>query len=189
MTENAPQSIVDALRSDHESIRALLHDTAATEDTPDGLAAREQLVMALMRHFVAEEQYLDPTIRAELAGGGRIADDSFAADRESENALRLLEDEDIGMDRIHAVWQELIESFGAHVARQEPVLTELAETCDAAQLAELGEGVLGAEQLAPTRPRTVATSSAAANKVISFVEGYLDHVRDYYTKRGVTDRD
>jgi len=65
------------------------------------------------------------------------------------------------------------------------LFTALESTCSAEHLAALGEGVLGAEQLAPTRPRTVAPSSAPINKITSLVAGFIDRVRDAYTRRGV----
>jgi hypothetical protein len=51
-------------------------------------------------------------------------------------------------------------------------------------LLALGEQVLGVEMLAPTRPRTIASSSPTINKMTSLVEGFIDHVRDSYSKRG-----
>ena len=75
--------------------------------------------------------------------------------------------------------------FAEHVASQDIVFTELAAVCTPEKLDELGDGVIGAEQLAPTRPRLLAVELSGPNKIISLVEGYIDHVRDYYSKRGV----
>jgi len=60
----------------------------------------------------------------------------------------------------------------------------LESACSPERLAHLGDEVLGAEQLAPTRPRSIAPSSPRLNKVASLVEGFVDHVRDHYTHRG-----
>jgi hypothetical protein len=179
------QSIVDALRSDHAAISQLLEEAAAEPEAEDAEVVREQLVMTLVRHFVAEEQYLYPTVRAVLPAGGNLAGAGLAADRACEDLLRRLEDDELTEPKVAATLIEVRGAFAEHVARQEPQLAALAVACSAQQLTELGEGVIGAEQLAPTRPRGFAPESVAANKVVSFVEGFIDRVRDHYSRRGV----
>ncbi|MDQ6848589.1 MAG: hemerythrin domain-containing protein [Actinomycetota bacterium] len=152
MTETGSFSIVSILGSDHESIAELLDEPSARQDGERGDVARDQLVAELIRHFVAEEQYLFPALREHVAGGAEMADAEFARDR---------------------------------VLEQQAVVVSLGQACDAATLAELGEGALGAEQLAPTRPRLIAPSSAPVNKVTSLVVGFVDQVRDHYSRRGI----
>lgn len=182
-------SIVDMLRSDHRAIDRLLADPELLAASTEGLAAREQLVMELVRHFVAEEQYLFPALREHLPDGRAIAEGEFRRDRACEHRLRALEDPDIDAPRLAATVEDVRTAVAQHVADQDVVFTALQAACSAAVLAELGDGVLGAELLAPTRPRPVAPPSAAVNKVTSFVEGFLDHVRDYYARRGVDSDD
>jgi hypothetical protein len=176
------QSILDGLRSDHQAIVGMLADPAATTDTE---AQREQLVMTLVRHFVAEEQYLYPAIREHLDGGTALVDSWFTRDRSCELKLKLLEARDQTVEQHASVWREVTELFTAHVQAQEAVFPQLTATVDTAELARLGVGIRGAEQLAPTRPRSVAPEPAAANKVASLIEGFVDHVRDTYSHRGV----
>ncbi|HEX2308914.1 MAG TPA: hypothetical protein VHI14_11390 [Jatrophihabitantaceae bacterium] len=183
MTE--PQSILESLESDHRAISDLLADKDAPTATAEGAALREQLVMALVRHFVAEEQYLDPTVREVLPERADEADAAFARDRETERILRRLEEHDLSAERLAEVWQQVTLAVATHVAEQQEVFATLAEKCDPERLDELGEEVRGAEQLAPTRPRIVAFPETGLNKLTSFVEGFIDHARDYYSKRGV----
>jgi hypothetical protein len=96
-----------------------------------------------------------------------------------------LEDDDINTDQLAAVLVAVRASFARHVQDQVALFAALEQHCDPATLAQLGEGVLGAEQLAPTRPRHIAPTSAGANKVTSLVTGFIDQVRDHYTKRGI----
>jgi hypothetical protein len=180
-----PQSILESLESDHHAISELLADEDAPTVTPEGAALREQLVMALVRHFVAEEQYLDPTVREVLPERADEADAAFARDRETERILRRLEEHDLSAERLAEVWQQVTLAVATHVAEQQEVFATLAEKCDPERLDELGEEVRGAEQLAPTRPRMVAFPETGLNKLTSFVEGFIDHARDYYSKRGV----
>ena len=179
--------MLDALDSDHRAITEQLADPANATHTDEAMTRREQLVIDMVGHFVAEEQYLYPTVRDQLADGAVRASGGFSADREIEKQLKSLEDPDLGADGLAQIWTAIQHEFADHVSRQQQLFIDLAAVCSPAQLAELGDGIAGAEQLAPTRPRTVALESPGANKFISFVEGYVDHVRDYYAKRGVED--
>jgi hypothetical protein len=176
--------MTDALRSDHHAIVAWLDDPAAAGDTPEAAALREEVVMNLVRHFVAEEQYLYPEVRECLDGGDDIVETNFAADRAAEHKLKQLEDSDLTADRLTALWAELRSAFTAHTHRQDDIFAALESACSPERLAHLGDEVLGAEQLAPTRPRSIAPASPRWNKVASLVEGYVDHVRDHYAHRG-----
>ena len=177
--------MLDALDSDHRAITDLLADPANATHTDQAMNRREQLVIDLVGHFVAEEQYLYPTVREQLSDGPARDHSGFSADREIEKQLKSLEDPDLSTERLAQVWTAIQGEFADHVSRQHQLFIDLAAACSPDQLAQLGDGVAGAEQLAPTRPRTVALESPGANKFISFVEGYVDHVRDYYSKRGV----
>ena len=176
--------MTDALRSDHRAIAGWLADARALSYTDEGTAEREEVVMNLVRHFVAEEQYLYPEVRAGLERGRQIADENFGADRSLEAKLKELEAPDLTEQRMTAVWADIRSAFAAHVERQDPVFVALESACSPERLAHLGDEVLGAEQLAPTRPRSVAPSSPRWNKITSLVEGYVDHVRDHYEHRG-----
>lgn len=183
MTETQ-YSMTDALRSDHDAITAWLNDGSATGHTKEAVALREQVVINLVRHFVAEEQYLYPEVRHQLEHGDDLAELNFTADRAIEAKLKELEDPDLTSERLVGVWSEVREGFAAHTARQDGLFSALESADSPERLAHLADEVLGAEQLAPTRPRSIAPSSPRANKVASLIEGYVDHVRDHYSRRG-----
>jgi iron-sulfur cluster repair protein YtfE (RIC family) len=184
MTETS-QSITDSLRSDHDAITRLVDDAT----TPAGTAAvREQLVMELVRHFVAEEQYLYPEVRQVLPDGDAIADAAFGEHRECEKTLRALEGDDLTAEHVASTLGAVRATFARHVQGQHATLFPALERgCPPIRLAELGADVRGAEQLAPTRPRAVASAAPALNKIESLVEGFIDHVRDAHSRRGVVE--
>lgn len=184
MSESASPSLLEVLRSAHRSIGEALADPQLTSPGEHGATLREQLVAELVRHFVSEEQYLFPTVRKRLPEGDALADRGFDRGRAMEAQLRQLEDTD-DLPRMVEVLGEIRASFARHVEEQEAEFSLLAEACTDAELAELGEGVLGAEQLAPTRPRSVAPEAPALNKVVSLISGFVDQVRDHYSGRGV----
>jgi hypothetical protein len=175
------QSILDGLRSDHQAIAEALAEPAPTDDA----AERAQLVMMLVRHFVAEEQYLHPLIREHVTDGEDVAEQQFTRDRAIEQRLKELESDELTPPALIAVWDDVSTAFADHVLDQDAIFDALEQQVDAARLAELGADVRGSEQLAPTRPRASATDSPRANKVASLIEGFVDHVRDSYSHRGV----
>jgi hemerythrin-like domain-containing protein len=175
------ETIVDVLTSDHHAIAAMLEQVA---DEP----SREQLVTLLVRHFVAEEQYLYPLVSFAVDGGEDISQRAFAEHRATERELKVLERDRASEADVAAALSSVQERFREHVDTQEGKLfRELQANCEPEELARLADEVLGAEQLAPTRPRTLAASSPGLNKFESFVEGFVDHVRDAYSHRGLTE--
>ena len=179
-----PQTMLDALRSDHHALADMLADPAAVAESHAALRLREQLVMEMVRHFVAEEQYLYPLMREKLSDGDELADSEFTRDRACEHQLKQLEARDLTHERLTPLWQQIGMAFAAHVEDQETVFAQLAQTVDAETLVHLAAEVRGAEQLAPTRPRSISPEGAGPNKFTSLVEGFFDHVRDAYSHRG-----
>ncbi|MGX7677846.1 hemerythrin domain-containing protein [Jatrophihabitans sp. DSM 45814] len=185
MTEAGTQTILEVLTSDHRGIRSLLETCRTSVSSENGQAERELLVSELVRHFVAEEQFLYPLIRDNIDGGDAIADDAFHADRRGEKAMRSLEDHDETIDEVTRSLDSLDAQLAEHIRLLETELfPQLAGKLTPEELRELGDQALGAEQLAPTRPRRFATESAPLNKVASAVEGWVDKVRDSYGHRG-----
>jgi len=175
MTSPEPDPIDAVLRSDHA---AITRDLAALRTDASGAGERfTQLSADIVRHFVAEEQYLLPAVRRHLEGGDRISDDEFAEHERIEKILRRLDDDDD--QPVDATIGELERALAEHVSRQESsLIPQLVAALDPDTLAELGEGALGAEQLAPTHPRAVVPKSATLSKLTSWIEGLVDKSLD-----------
>lgn len=175
MTSNEPDPIDAVLRSDHA---AITRDLAALRTDPSAAGHRfTQLSADIVRHFVAEEQYLLPSVRRHLDGGDQISDDEFAEHERIEKILRRLDDDD--EQPVDATIAELEHALEEHVRRQESsLIPQLVAALAPDTLAELGEGALGAEQLAPTHPRAVVPKSATLSKLTSWIEGLVDKSLD-----------
>ena len=188
----AAETILDVLASDHQAVLALLDELDAKSaealngvDRAGDTGLRERLVIELVRHFVAEEQYLYPMVRERLTGGDRLADTSLAAARGCERELRALENPHADPRDLAVALASVRQQVGVHVTTQhDQLFPALTDHVERERLIELAEQVLGAEQLAPTRPRLLAASNPALSKFASLVEGFVDHVRDSYSHRG-----
>lgn len=182
------EDVFDVLDSDHRALLTLLASAATTADE-DLLPSRcEQLVMTVVRHFVAEEQYLLPLVRRRLDDGERLAKAAFAQHGDIEDDLRRLEDLEHSASAARPILAEVEAGIVGHVtAQRDELFPALRSRCDAAELQGLAEEIIGSERLAPTRPRLVRPESAPLNKVVSLVAGYVDQVRDAYGRRGVAE--
>lgn len=181
MTEPDVSDTIDAvLRSDHAAIKRAFADLRSNSDDLATGELFEQLSADIVRHFVAEEQYLLPAVRHQLPDGGAVSDASFAEHERIEDLLKKLDDDDDTTDeRIGVALGELETALDAHIQTQESVvLPALLKTSDAAELAELGQGMLGAEQLAPTHPRAFVPKSATLSKITSWVTGLVEKTLD-----------
>lgn len=170
MTSREPDPIDAVLRSDHEAVIRGLAELRTID--PAAAGDRFELLTAdIVRHFVAEEQYLLPAVRERLDGGEQLSDAEFAEHERIENILKRLDDDSDAA----AGMGELTTAFAEHVRRQESdLIPKVVAALDPDTLAELGEGALGAEQLAPTHPRAFVPKSATLSKITSWLEGLVD---------------
>jgi Hemerythrin HHE cation binding domain len=179
MTETTSDSIDIVLRSDHAAIRRALADLRSNADPGAIGELFEQLTADIVRHFVAEEQYLLPAVRDHLPDGEAVSDAAFAEHEHIEDLLKKLDSDDTNDEQIGAALGELEQAMDAHITAQESeVLPAVVTSSDPAELAELGAGVLGAEQLAPTHPRAFVPKSATVSKIASWLEGLVEKTLD-----------
>jgi hemerythrin-like domain-containing protein len=177
MTETP--SLDTVLRSDHSAIKRALADLRVNADPHETGELFEQLTADIVRHFVAEEQYLLPAVRDHLPDGDAISTSAFTEHEQIEHLLKRLDHDDTNDDKIGAALAELEQAIDAHIRAQESdLLPAVVAASDSAELAELGEGVLGAEQLAPTHPRAFVPKSATVSKITSWLTGLVEKTLD-----------
>lgn len=177
MTETP--SLDAVLRSDHAAIKRALSDLRVNTDPQETGELFEQLTADIVRHFVAEEQYLLPAVREHLPEGDAISTSSFTEHEQIEQLLKKLDNDDTNDEQIGAALAELEQAIDAHIGAQESdVLPAVVAASEPAELAELGEGVLGAEQLAQTHPRAFVPKSATISKITSWLAGLVEKTLD-----------
>ncbi|MFF9868878.1 hemerythrin domain-containing protein [Streptomyces sp. NPDC013953] len=179
-------NVIQELTADHREVEELF---ARIEALPAGDERRrdlaDELTMELIRHAVAEEEYLYPTVRRYVDGGDDLADKEIADHSEVERMLKELEGCDPGDGRFDTLITRLRTAVGAHVADEENRLFGLlVECCSAGALDELGEKVRSAKRTAPTRPHPSAPDTPPANKLLAPGTGMVDRLRDMLSGRG-----
>ncbi|WP_069773605.1 hemerythrin domain-containing protein [Streptomyces sp. LUP30] len=179
-------NVIQELTADHREVDELFAQIEALPG-PDQQRRElaDRLTMELIRHSVAEEEHLYPTVRRYVDGGDDLADKELADHAEVEQMLKELEGCQPGDARFDTLIMRLKNSVTAHVSDEENRLFPmLADVCSADALEELGEKVRSAKRHAPTRPHPSAPDTPPANKLLAPGAGLVDRLRDMLTGRG-----
>jgi hemerythrin superfamily protein len=178
--------VIGELTDDHREVEQIL---ASIEALPEGDRQRklrlEKATIELVRHSVAEEEYLYPAVREHVPDGDAIADKEIQDHARVEQLMKQLEGleaDEAGFDGHVAT---LITEVREHVRDEEnrlfPAL-RIATTHET--LAALGEKVRRAKRTAPTRPHPSAPDKPPANKLLAPGAGMVDRLRDALSGRG-----
>jgi hypothetical protein len=181
--------VFTVLRADHEQVKAMLarlEDGPAASDgaTADQLARRLQLVEEVIieesRHEAAEQQCFWPVVRALGPDGARVAEQALEQEEDGEKVLSKLSKLPPDDERFEALLTGFITAARAHILYEEahawPLLSvEISQ----ARAEELGEQVIAAKRLAPTRPHPGIPAQGGPGKVAAAA----DKLRDTVTGR------
>ncbi|MGW1892306.1 hemerythrin domain-containing protein [Streptomyces sp. NPDC002004] len=175
-------NVIAELTTDHREVEALF---AKIEALPVGDERRrelaDELTMELVRHSVAEEQYLYPAVREHLEGGDELADKEVADHEKVEELLKQLEGREADNPEFDHFVAKIKFEVADHVRDEEGRLFPMMEqACTPQMLEDLGEKVRQAKQTAPTRPHPAAPDS----KILTRGIGLVDRARDMISGRG-----
>lgn len=179
-------NVIDELMSDHREVEEMFGRIQAMSG--QGRQLRDlvdQVTIELVRHSVAEEQYLYPAVREHVDGGDSLADKEIEDHSRVEKLLKRLEKTDTGSAEMSPLLQQLMDEVAAHVQDEENNLFPmLRQACTEQQLDDLGDKIRRAKSMAPTRPHPSAPSTPPANKLLAPGVGLVDRARDFVTGRG-----
>lgn len=179
------QDVVEVLEHDHREVEDLFDRIERTTDASQLRELTDQVITELVRHSVAEEQYLYPVARERIPDGDALVDQEIADHNEAEEALKALEDFDTSDPQFMTTFRQMSTDVRSHVKEEEEDLfPKLRQHATADELRELGEKVQRAKKLAPTRPHPSAPDTPPLNKVLGPGVGLVDRVRDKLTGRG-----
>ncbi|WP_030411199.1 hemerythrin domain-containing protein [Streptomyces sp. NRRL S-1448] len=179
-------NIIDELTTDHREVEDLFR---RIEAMPSGHEDRKKLIdqvtIELVRHSVAEEQYLYPAVREHVANGGPMADKELKDHAEVEKILKKLEGCAADDPQLDQLFMLLKDSVTSHVRDEEANLfPQLRAVCSADALDTLGDKIRTAKKMAPTRPHPSAPDTPPANKLPAPGAGLVDRARDFISGRG-----
>ncbi|MFJ9767781.1 hemerythrin domain-containing protein [Streptomyces erythrochromogenes] len=171
--------VITELTADHREMDETFDILEQAVPAAERRTAAERLTIELVRHTVAEEEHLFPTLREVLPDGDLIADREIADHARMEKILKDLE----GLDADRPLFDQLVVALRAEVTahvwdEEENLFPRLRETCAQEALERIGDSVRRAKLRAPRSPAT-APATATAPGI-----GLVDHARDLVTGRG-----
>ncbi len=186
MTDSAGTDVIRLLKTDHREVEAMFAELeTVTRDPETRKDLADKVIMELIRHAVAEEQYLYPAVRKALPNGDEVADHELEEHAEAEKTMNELDKLQPTDSTFETVLTRLITQIRHHVEEEEgDLFPQLAESCSPEELAELGRKVETAKAAAPTRPHPMAPDRPPFNKLLGPGAGLVDKVRDALTGRG-----
>lgn len=177
--------LVSVIVEDHRAVEGVFVELEARTGTPEHRRdLADHVIAELVRHSVAEEQFMYPAAREVLADGDTVADHELEEHADAEKVMKDLD----GLDATDPKFDELLTKLTAdirhHIEDEEKnLLPKLQASCSADQLRDLGEKVLKAKKLAPTRPHPSAPDKPPANQILGPGAGLVDRMRDKLTGR------
>ena len=184
MTQDG-RDVIELLTHDHREVEGMFGKLTAVTDPGERRQIADQVTIELVRHSVAEEQYLYPAVREHVPGGDAIADQELSGHAEVEHLLKGLEQADPDSVDFAALTGQLIRTVNAHVQDEEHALfPALAGHASPEDLRRLGEQVQAAKATAPTRPHPSAPDRPPLNKLLAPGAGLADRIRDHLSGRG-----
>jgi hemerythrin superfamily protein len=179
-------NVFEELMADHREVEEIF---ARIQAMPGGGQDLRDLVdevtIELVRHSVAEEQYLYPAVRKHVQGGDRLANKELKDHSRVEKILKQLEKMNTDDAQMSPLLQQLMDEVAAHIQDEENNLFPmLRQACSSETLGDLGDKVRRAKAMAPTRPHPSAPDTPPANKILAPGAGLVDRARDFVTGRG-----
>jgi hemerythrin superfamily protein len=172
--------MISVLVQDHHLVEQLFAELERGEGDPSHRRSlADRMITELVRHSVAEEEYLYPATRDALPGGDALADGELREHEAIERLMKSLEGVDPADPAFDYLLAQLIVDVRGHFAEEEADLfPRLRIVCTPQELAELGERIERAKRLGPTRPHPVTPDTPPLNRVLDPAAGLVDRVRD-----------
>lgn len=176
------QDVVDYLKAQHQTIRALFTETLDAPDAASQEKAFNQLRALLAVHETAEEMMVHPRVRRKVEGGDEIVAERLHEEHDSKVALQEIEKLDFGTAEFSKAVIHLQQAVLEHAEKEEAEeFTRLEDELDREELTKMTAAVQAAERIAPTHPHP-GVESAVANFAVGPFASVLDRARDALTR-------
>jgi hemerythrin superfamily protein len=179
------QDLVSVITSDHREVEEIFQALESKKGTPQHRRdLADHVIAELVRHSVAEEQYMYPAAREALPDGDSVVDHELQEHAEAEQLMKDLDGLDAEDPEFDRLVTKLIADIRHHIEEEESeLLPKLQDACSRSQLEDLGEKVVNAKKIAPTRPHPSAPDKPPANKLLGPGAGLVDRMRDALSGR------
>jgi hypothetical protein len=193
-------NVFEVLRKDHDEVKAMLVRLEAGPAVTLGATAEQiarrrnladEVIIEESTHEAVEQQYFWPLVRALGPDGSRVAEEALEQETQGEWVLNELEKLDADDERFEAVLATFISAARAHIAFEEAHAWPLLATALTVEQAdELGDKLIRAKKMAPTRPHPSVPPAEGAGGAESTktapgaMTGIADRFRDAVTGRG-----
>ncbi|MQA88090.1 MAG: hemerythrin domain-containing protein [Streptosporangiales bacterium] len=180
--------IIQMLTEDHREVEQIFGQLEKTPESNHEERRRliDQAIIELVRHSVAEEEYLYPAARRYIPDGDEIVDHELSEHHQAEQTMKKLERNDPSEPQFNQLLLELMREIREHVRDEENELFPRLRThADRDTLVALGDKAAGAKASAPTRPHPSAPSEhPGLLKMLAPGVGLVDRARDAVSGRG-----
>lgn len=187
MSTAEPQDLISLIMRDHRDVEQVFSEL---EDRTADPGLRRQLadhvIAELVRHSIAEEEYVYPVARKRLSNGKELADRELRELSEAELMMKQLEGLDATDPKFDQLLGHLRDNIRHHVAEEETeLLPGLRSALNEQELAKLGRKAAHAKRTAPTRPHPQTPDRPLADHILAPGEGMIDRIRNKFSGRRV----
>ncbi|MPY79902.1 MAG: hemerythrin domain-containing protein [Actinophytocola sp.] len=185
MTATQQGDLVSVIVNDHREVEQAFGELeSGTGDAEYRRNLADHVIAELVRHSVAEEQFMYPAVRKYLDGGEQLAEKEIEEHSEAEQVMKQLESMDANEENFDRLLRQLMQDVREHVEDEEKnLLPKLQQACTADELRDLGSKVEHAKKVAPTRPHPSSPSHPPANLILAPGAAFVDKIRDALTGR------
>ncbi|MGB8963458.1 MAG: hemerythrin domain-containing protein [Pseudonocardiaceae bacterium] len=175
------------LTRDHNQVKALQEQletlpSHATGGNAAQMSRRKSVVdmitVKLSQHEAVEEEYFWPAAREAMPDGDRWADEAIEQEQQGKNTLTALGKLAPDTDEFDDLVEQLVLLLRKHVAYEEKLFLQLKSVMSDETRRELGEKLLAAKKLAPTRPHPHTPVKPGVLKTVGAAAAAVDKVRD-----------
>lgn len=160
---------------DHAEIKQLM-ESVRLSSGPARRQAFERLVRKIVAHETAEQEFVHPLLRGDLAGGTEAR---LTEEKASETLLAELEDMGPDDPAFEARFEEFRTAVLDHATQEEnEEHPRIAAKVNPQRLRQLAVLFDAAQKVAPTHPHPTSPTSALGNFAVGPVVAFMDRGRD-----------
>ena len=186
------RDVIEVLEHDHREVEQMFAELESLRGrTDDASQSRrkdlvEQVTIELVRHSVAEEVIVYPTVEGKVSA--EEVEHARKEHAQAEKTMARLEDLDPGDAGFDDELAELMREIRHHIDDEEDgMFPSMRRVLDVDELRKLGSRVEKFKKVAPTRPHPSVPHTAGPQLAVGPILALMDRMRDAASGRGTDD--